>query len=158
MEPDVLVRGKLSNPMAHKLLGSRINVGMSHEIRELIRSHHGSIDVNCWGLTPAIFESAAFIKMHDIVTANPELISKLCRADRRFANYDFMFAALFALIGIEEKHNPEIVECFRNHSWERSWHPLVHQYRAKYPLSSEGYDGTHVTNKNGIIDAWPWKR
>lgn len=158
MEPDVLVRGKLNNPMGHRLLGSRINVGMSNEIRDVIKSHPGSIDVNRWGLTPAIFNSESFIMMHDTVTANTGLLGKLCRADRRFANYDFMFAALFALVGIEEKHNPEIVECFRDYSWESSWHPLVHQYRAKYPLSSDGYDGTHVRNKNGMMDSWLWKR
>jgi len=109
MEPDVLVRGKISNPGNHKLLGSRV-------------------------------------------------LRKLCRADRRFANYDFMFAVLFALIGIPESINDEIVECFRNPHWETTWHPLVHQYRAKYPLSTDGYDGTHIVNKNGMGDQWQWGR
>lgn len=152
MEPDVLVRGKLSNPMGHKLLGSRINVGMSREIREIVNAYPGSVDVDCWGVTPAIFESESFMKVYDTITADPGLIRRLHRADSQFANYDFMFAVLFALVGIEESYNPEIVECFRDHSWESSWHPLVHQYRAKYPLPSDSYDGTHK------MDAWPWRR
>jgi len=158
MEPDVLVRGKISNPDKHKLLGSRVNIGMSDQIREIVRGYPGSIDVNTWGITPAIFECSSFLKIYDIIKNDPELLKKLCYADRRFSNYDFMFAILFALIGIPESINPEIVECFRNPSWETTWHPLIHQYRAKYPLSTEGYDGTHIVNKNGMGDQWKWSR
>jgi DNA-directed RNA polymerase subunit M/transcription elongation factor TFIIS len=87
-----------------------------------------------------------------------ELVKNLCNSDRRFANYDFMLAVLFAIVGIPESINSEIIECFRDPNWESSWHPLVHQYRAKYPLSTEGYTGTHIINKNGIGDQWGWKR
>jgi hypothetical protein len=158
MEPDVLVRGKISNPGNHKLLGSRVNTGMSDHIREVVRSYPGSIDVNNWGITPAIFECSSFLKIYDIIKNDDDLLRKLCRSDRRFANYDFMFAVLFALVGIPESINNEIVECFRNPHWETTWHPLVHQYRAKYPLSTEGYDGTHIINKNGMGDQWQWRR
>lgn len=158
MEPDVLVRGKITNPEKHKLLGSRVNVGMSDQIREVVRNYPGSIDVNTWGITPAIFECDSFLKAYKVIKNDEELLKKLCYSDRRFANYDFMFAIIFALIGVPETINPEIVECFRDPNWETSWHPLVHQYRAKYPLSSEGYKGTHIVHKNGIGDKWEWSR
>jgi len=158
MEPDVLVRGKISNPSGHKLLGSRINVGMSDQIREIVRNYPGSIDVNNWGVTPAIFECDSFNKIYEIINSDNELVKNLCNSDRRFANYDFMLAVLFAIVGIPESINSEIIECFRDPNWESSWHPLVHQYRAKYPLSTEGYTGTHIINKNGIGDQWGWKR
>jgi hypothetical protein len=158
MEPDVLVRGIISNTYKHKLLGSRINVGMSEEIRKIVNSYPGAIDVNTWGVTPGIFESKSFLRIYDIVKNDENLVRKLCYADRRFANYDFMFAVLFALIGIPETFNPEIVECFRNYNWQNTWHPLVHQFRAKYPLSVEGYKGTHIINKNGMGDTWLWSR
>jgi len=158
MEPDVLVRGKISNPNNYKLLGSRVNMGMSQELRDVVRNYPGAIDVNTWGITPAIFECEAFLRSYEVIKNDPDLLRKLCRSDRRFSNYDFMFAVIFALIGIPESINEEIVECFRNHNWENTWHPLVHQYRAKYPLSTEGYDGTHVVNKNGMGDQWEWSR
>jgi len=158
MEPDVLVRGKITNSNKHKLLGSRVNSGMTDEIRDIVRNYPGSIDVNTWGITPAIFECSSFLNVYDIINDDNLLLKKLCYSDRRFANYDFMFAVLFALIGVHESINPEIVECFRNPHWENSWHPLVHQYRAKYPLSSEGYNGTHIINNNGMGDQWQWKR
>jgi hypothetical protein len=158
MEPDVLVRGKISNPENHKLLGSRVNTGMSDQIRDVVRSYPGSIDVNNWGITPAIFECSAFLKIYEIIENDRDLLRRLCLSDRRFANYDFMFAILFALVGIPESINSEIVECFRNPNWETTWHPLVHQYRAKYPLSAEGYDGTHIVNKHGMGDQWKWSR
>jgi hypothetical protein len=69
-----------------------------------------------------------------------------------------MLPVLFSLIGIEEEINPDIVECFRTPNWERSNHPLVHQYRAKYPLQSEGYNGTHILHKDGLGDTWLWDR
>jgi hypothetical protein len=158
MEPDVLVRGKISNADKHKLLGSRINVGMSNEIRQVVNSFPGSIDVNNWGATPAIFECKSFLLIHDLISNNDELLKQLCISDRRFANYDFMFAVLFALIGIPETFNSEIIECFRDSNWQIKNNPLVHQFRAKYPLSSDGYNGTHIINKDGIGDNWFWNR
>jgi hypothetical protein len=69
-----------------------------------------------------------------------------------------MFAVLFALIGIPETFNSEIIECFRDSNWQIKNNPLVHQFRAKYPLSSDGYNGTHIINKDGIGDNWFWNR
>lgn len=158
MEPDVLVRGKISNNNRYKLLGSRVNYGINDELRNILRNYTGAIDINNWGVTPAIFECQSFMRVYDLINNDDELLKNLCLSDRRFANYDFLFATLFALIGIPETFNPEIIECFRDTQWEIKSNPLVHQYRAKYPLSSEGYNGTHIVNKNGMADTWHWSR
>lgn len=158
MEPDVLVRGKISNMNNGKLLGSRINIGLSNEIKSVLSNYDGAIPINNWGVTPAIFCTNSFKKAYNNLLNDSVLLDNLCLSDKRLANYDVLFAVLFATIGIEETFNPEIVECFRNPYWETSNHPLVHQYRAKYPLSSDGYNGTHIVNKNSLGDTWLWER
>jgi hypothetical protein len=158
MEPDVLVRGKITNNNRDKLLGSRINYGINQELRNILRNYPGAIDINNWGVTPAIFECESFIKVYNIINNDDDLLKRLCRSDRRFANYDFLLAILFGLIGIQESFNPEIIECFRDPLWEIKDSPLVHQYRAKYPLSTDGYNGTHIINENGMKDTWHWSR
>lgn len=158
MEPDVLVRGKLTNPENKIFLGSRINSGLSDELKYVLSNTDDAIVINNWGATPAIFRCDEFKKAHKKLLSDENLLNSICLSENRLANYDILLAVLFALIGVEESFNPEIVECFRNPNWENSNHPLVHQFRAKYPTSEEGYNGTHITNKNGLGDNWYWKR
>jgi hypothetical protein len=158
MEPDVLVRGKITIPKGAKLLGTKVNKGLSKDLRTVLKNQPGAVPVNRWGVTPALFESAAFLRAYDVLLNNPGLLDSLCLSEYRLAYYDVLFAVLFGLIGVKERFNPEIVECYRNRKWETSWQPLVHQYRAKYPLSSQGYDGTHTKNAKGLGDLWFWKR
>jgi len=151
MEPDVLVRGKISvQPGAH-LLGSRINEGLSSELRNIVSSVNGAIDVNTWGATPALFRSDSFMKSYEIIMKN-DLLDKLSLADHRLANYDVLFAVMFALAGYEETFNPEIIECFRNPYWKYTNHPLVHQFRDHYPKKKDGYEGFHTRHEHGLGD------
>tara|TARA_B100000683_G_C12360798_1_gene502978 strand:+ start:141 stop:956 length:816 start_codon:yes stop_codon:yes gene_type:complete len=158
MEPDVLVRGKLNFPEGEHLLGSRVNEGLSTELRTALSNIPGAIDVNTWGVTPAVFRTSSFLKVCDWIENNEEDFSKLCMADYRLAYYDVMFAVMFGVVGYHEAVNPDIIECFRDPSWQTSHHPLVHQFRAMYPKSFEGYVGTHIKHKDGIGDYWPWEK
>jgi len=145
MEPDVLVRNKLMYFPEHAhLLGSRINEGLSYDLRKVVTSIPGSIDVNHWGATPALFRSDTYKIIHGLIQNDPGLLARLTESDERLANYDVLLSVLFALVGKEEVFNPEIVECLRTPFWRESWHPLVHQFREKYPKKSEGYMGRHA--------------
>jgi hypothetical protein len=154
MEPDVLVRGKLSNPNNNYLLGTRINSGLSDELKQTLQLYPQGISIDHWGATPAIFNSQMFLKAYDNFLKYPELLDKLCLSDKRLANYDIVFPVLFATIGIVESFNPEIVECYRNPEWQNNSQPLVHQFRAKYPTASQGYTGRHSDNEFG--SNWLW--
>jgi hypothetical protein len=158
MEPDVLVRGKLTITDHNKFLGSRVNKGLSAKLKEFLSTIPEAKVVDCWGATPAIFKSEYFLKIYNLLKLNDEMLSKLCSLEPRFCFYDVMLAILFGIIGIEEEYNNDIIECFRDVNWEHSNKPLVHQYRAKYPLSSEGYNGTHILHKDGLKDVWNWSR
>jgi hypothetical protein len=158
MEPDVLVRGKLNIPEGSIFLGSKVNSGLNGELRNIVKSVPGSIDVNNWGATPAIFRNQDFLKAYDLLMKDEDLFNRICNSEYRLAYYDVLFAVIFALIGVPEEINSDIVECFRDPNWMNSSKPLVHQYRAKYPLSTEGYDGTHILNNNGLKDSWAWER
>ena len=152
MEPDVLVRGKLEFfPDDAHVLGSRVNTGLSDELRAVVTSVPGSIDVNTWGVTPAFFRVSTFRKAHNLLK-DDALLSRLIAADHRIANYDVLFAVMFALVGCPEVFNPELVECFRNPNWRSAWQPLVHQFRENYPKSTDGYGGFHVRHKDGSGD------
>lgn len=152
MEPDVLVRGKLTFPEGSHLLGSRINSGLSDNLREIVKRVPGSIDVNTWGATPAFFKCNSFLKAYELIMKE-ETLNSLCLSDHRLANYDVLFAVMFALAGYEETYNPEIVECFREPMWRVTKHPLVHQYREHYPKSTNGYDGFHTKHTHGLGDS-----
>ena len=145
MEPDVLVRNKLHYfPEKAHLLGSRINNGLSTGLRRIVATVPGSIDVNTWGATPALLRSSTFKKIHKFLLENEKILDKLIYSEHRLANYDVLLSVIFALVGAEEVFNPEIVECLRNPSWKTSHHPLVHQFREKYPRKSDGYTGRHA--------------
>lgn len=157
MEPDIIVRGKLTNPYHQKLLGTRINNGLSQDLQNVLKQN-GGIPIDTWGATPAIFHSESFKVAYTNLLNNTNLLNDLALSEKRLSNYDILYPVLFATIGIEESFNPEIVECYRDYNWMNTQHPIVHQYRAKYPLSSEGYNGTHINHHNGMGDNWLWER
>ena len=153
MEPDVLVRGDLNFfPRDAHLLGSRINVGLSNDLRNVVKSQPGSIDVNCWGATTAFLRCSTFKEAHRLLKNNSDLLDALCKSDHRLANYDVLFAVIFALVGKEEAFNPEIIECFRDKFWSLKSNPLVHQFREHYPKKSDGYNGSHTKHPHGLGD------
>ena len=142
MEPDVLVRGKISCPPGAKLLGSRVNEGLS-QYHEILSEIPGSFLATHWGAVPAIYEVDAFIEVNDFLNNNRDIIERFALADCRFANYDVTFAILFGALGYEETLNRELTECLRNPYWRNSGHPILHQYREHYPTKEGDYDGRH---------------
>ncbi len=156
LEPDVLVRGEFSIPEGVKLLGSRINNGLSKQLGQYLETFDKGIPVSEWGVTPALFCSNSFLEAFDIIKNDDTIVPMMCKLERRVPFYDVLFAVLFGLIGIEETINPEIVECLRNANWRSTQHPLVHQYREYYPLSTEGYNSTNgqrdhlITQSKGV--------
>lgn len=46
--------------------------------------------------------------------------------------HDVLIPLLFALIGIEEVKNVDLVECKRFSGWRNSQHPLIHQFKDYY--------------------------
>ncbi len=158
MEPDVLVRGKLNIPEGSKFMGSRINSGLSQQLKNVMSTVEGAIPVDVWGATPAIFNCETYLLAYDALMGNQDLLDRLCKSDCRLANYDVLFGVLFGVIGVDEEFNPDIIECYRDVNWKNSNKPLVHQFRAKYPTSSDGYDGRHLVHEGeDQTDKWIWK-
>ena len=143
MEPDVLVRGKLSLIDGAKLLGSRVNPyhWAKDRINEVFQRIPGSIAVSHYGATPAIIEAKAFMRVYEYFTLNRSYIDDFCRIDSNFANYDILLTVLFSALGYEEIQNPDLTECLRNPNWRISEHPLLHQFREYYPKNN--YTGRH---------------
>lgn len=143
MEPDVLVRGKLHIEEGAHLLGSRVNLyhWASDRINNILKEIPGSLDVTHYGATPAIFSIVSFKKVMKYFVDNPDFIDRFCKIDPNFANYDILLTVLFSAMGYQEFLNPELVECLRDKNWEKTSHPLLHQYRVFYPKSN--YDGRH---------------
>lgn len=150
MEPDVLVRGKLNIQRNAKINGSRVNTGLSKELKNILANVQGAKIIDCWGATPTILESETFLKAIENIKANDKILNDLCFSDHRLANYDIFLPVLLALLGYEEVFNPDITECFRNPNWQISHHPLLHQFRAYYPKHHENYEGRHSH------DQWLW--
>ena len=149
MEPDVLIRGKLNAFPNEKnaLLGSKINHATYPEfnkMREILKSIPGSIDVTHFGATPAFYNTQAMIKVSEFVFKNQNIIKQFVDTDAGFVCYDVFLSILFGACGYEEVVNEDLTECIRNPSWENSNHPLLHQYREKYPKKHTGYSGRHA--------------
>jgi hypothetical protein len=142
MESDVLVRGEITIPNGSVLLGTKINpwIYKENDVNNIIIKY-GGIPVKGYGCTPVIFKSDIFMKAYELIEKNPKLIDELCEVTYQVAMYDILLPIVFALVGYSEQFNPEIVECFRNHNWENTNHPLVHQFRRFYPKNN--YDGIH---------------
>ena len=152
MEPDVLVRGKLNINPNDKLLGSKINPIKSYapEICEYMKNYEGAIEVTRYGCTPAIFKTSEFKKILELLKKDTGLIERTYRLFCNFPYYDALLAVLFGYIGVEEKFNPDITECFRNPNWRNSKHPLLHQFRKYYP-SKEEYNSLYATPDHYIL-------
>jgi len=132
MDPDALVRGPLNIPDGVKLLGSRINVGLPESIRDVLSRVEGSKVINCWGATPAIFETKTFMESWENIKVTPEIIDMLIYEFYAIYAHDLLLPLVFALVGAEETFNPDIIECKRNLNWENTNHPLVHQFKEFY--------------------------
>lgn len=130
MDPDALVRGKLNIPLNAKLLGSRVNVGFPEGLKKILTNIEGAKVIDCWGATPAIFETKSFNKATS--KFNEDILEKLSLEFYALYAHDVLLPILFALIGEEETFNPDITECNRDPFWKINNKPLVHQYKEYY--------------------------
>jgi hypothetical protein len=132
LDPDALVRGKLTIPEGVKLLGSRVNSGLPQGFKNVLSSIDGAKVINCWGATPGIFEVNTFQKSLSMLKSNPYIIDKLSMEYYAICAHDLLIPILFALVGEEETFNPDIIECNRDPNWKSKSNPLVHQFREFY--------------------------
>ena len=140
MEPDVLVRGKLTIPEESVYLtggqNKIFNSLCEKKMKKFFSKYEGSIYPNKYGMVP-IFSTEHFKKIYSIFQDDKDLVKKLYLCDPHFPYYDRMFSIIFALIGHREEFNPEVTECFRDKKWEKNGKPLVHQFRKYYPSREE---------------------
>lgn len=132
MDPDTLVRGKLTIPQGVKLLGSRINTGLPQGLKNILRKIENATIIDCWGATPAIFETKTFMKSWEMFKHTPELLDMMSKEFYAIYAHDVLLPIIFALVGEEETYNPDIIECSRNPFWEICPNPLVHQFKRYY--------------------------
>jgi len=132
MDPDALVRGKLNIPDGVKLLGSRINKGFPEGIKDVLSRIEGAKVIDCWGATPAIFETKTFMESWENIKETPEVIDLLINEFYAIYAHDVLLPLIFALVGEEETFNPDIIECSRDLNWKLKTNPLVHQYKEFY--------------------------
>lgn len=149
MEPDVLVRGHLTTfpNRTIGLLGSCINKPTHDtfmQMRNRLRQISGAVDIAHFGSTPAFYNVKAMLEVIDFVQKNNNIVREFIDIDPAFSCYDIFLTMLFAACGYAETYNPDIVECIRNPSWGGTHHPLVHQFREKYPSKNAGYTGRHA--------------
>lgn len=152
MEPDVLVRGKLNINQNDKLLGSKLNPIKSYapKLCEYMKNYKGAIEVTNYGCTPALFKTSEFKKILELLKKDTGLIERTYRMFCNFPYYDALLAVLFGYIGVEEKFNPDITECFRDRSWQTNNKPLLHQFRKYYP-SKEEHNSVYSTIQHNIL-------
>ncbi len=130
LDPDTLVRGPLTIPDC-ALLGSRINKGLPEGIARVLAEVPGSIPLDTWGATPAIFDAKKFQEAAKVLEYSNTLDKFIYEFYAIYA-HDVFLPILFALIGEEETFNPDIIECKRDPEWERKSNPLVHQFKRYY--------------------------
>lgn len=132
MDPDALVRGQLNIPEGVKLLGSRVNTGLPVELQVVLSRIPGAKVINCWGATPALFETKTFMTSWSRLKASPEVVDAFIDSFYAIYAHDVLLPLVFALVGEEETFNPDIVECNRNPNWRNTTQPLVHQFKEFY--------------------------
>ena len=132
MDPDALVRGQLNIPEGVKLLGSRVNTGLPVELQVALSRIPGAKVINCWGATPALFETKTFMDSWSRLKSSPEVMDAFIDSFYAIYAHDVLLPLIFALVGEEETFNPDIVECNRNPNWRNTTQPLVHQFKEFY--------------------------
>ena len=132
MDPDALVRGQLNIPEGVKLLGSRVNTGLPVELQVVLSRIPGAKVINCWGATPALFETKTFMDSWSRLKASPNVMDAFVDSFYAIYAHDVLLPLVFALVGEEETFNPDIVECNRNPNWRNTTQPLVHQFKEFY--------------------------
>jgi hypothetical protein len=63
---------------------------------------------------------------------DPTFLPRIAKTFYAIFAHDVILPILFALQGEQEVFNSEIVECNRNPYWQKTSHPLVHQFKYFY--------------------------
>lgn len=132
MDPDALIRGKLTIPDDAKLLGSRINCCSPKGYRDVLASVDGAKILTRWGASPCVFEVETFLKALKKFREYDGILDKLSYEWYAMCAHDALIPTLFAMVGEEEVFNPDIIECTRDANWRTKTNPLVHQFREYY--------------------------
>jgi hypothetical protein len=140
MDPDAIVRDKLTIPEGVSLLGCRANthIWAIKKMNDVLESY-GGIRLSAWGATPAIFNTKDFLKAKDVILNEKGLLDDLCKSFYWFCAHDILLGAMFSLIGKEETFNPDILQCEWVPDWPYRKNPLLHQFRLYYPPRSSKY-------------------
>lgn len=136
--PDTLIRGKLTIPEDSYLLGSRVNMFSWESVNQLLIQNDG-LRITHFGAVPAIFKTSTFLQGLYRLRSIPNFIELLAKAFYVPFSHDILIPILFSLVGKLEEFNSDIVECTRNPNWAKTDHPLVHQFREKYPPRKSKY-------------------
>lgn len=132
MDPDTLVRGKLSIPDDATLLGTLVNCCFPEDFQNIFKEIKGAKVLTSWGASPCVFEAKTFTKALSFFKNHKYLFDKFSKEYFGMYAHDILIPVLFALIGEEEKFNPDIIECGRDRTWKNTSHPLVHQFEEYY--------------------------
>ena len=132
MDPDVLIRGVLNIPSNTNLLGSLRNSGVPSSTKKILSEIEGSVIINEWGATPAIFRVETFKKSYDKFLSTPNLLEKLTKSWSAFYAHDVIIPILFSLIGEREHLNNDFTECNTDFDWQTNGKKLVHHYKKYY--------------------------
>ncbi len=129
-DPDVFIRGKVNIPNGVSLLGSRVNFPLPDGYTNVFTKIPGAVPIRHWGATPAIFNSQDFLRAVKLFDNN--LLDTFCKEFYAVYAHDVLLPTIFALIGIEETFNPDIIECKRSPEWRYTNNPIVHQFKEYY--------------------------
>jgi len=140
MEPDNLVRGKLSIPEGAMITGTRVNkagdschIGHPLGWRKVLAEIPGALDVDCWGATAPFLNCRAFCQVHDRIKSEPGLLKRFCESDPRFGSYDILLPVLFGIFGYPEVINPELVSANWHRDWRNTSYKLIDSFYENHP-------------------------
>lgn len=140
LDPDAIVRGKLTIPENSSLLGCRQNTNpmLLNDMNSILK-RNGGVEITAWGATPAIFNVEKFKKAKSKLINTPNLLKELSNSFYAIFAHDILMAILFSLIGEVEQFNPDIVQCSKDPLWIYNNKPLIHQFRFFYPKRKTKY-------------------
>lgn len=130
MDPDALVRGKLTIPKDSTLLGSRINHGLPQTYKDILLNINGAKVIDTWGATPGIFHTKTYLQCLPLLTK--DRLDQFCQSFYAMYAHDVLLPTIFALGGHEEQYNPDVCQCISDRSWPHNGKPLLHQFRKYY--------------------------
>jgi hypothetical protein len=133
MDPDVLVRGRLTIPNGVGLLGSLTNKNVPSGVNDYLCSVAGATTIDAWGATPGIFNTKLFYKAYNVFNSNKIFLDRFALEWPAFYAHDIIIPTIFALIGEKEIYNNDFTECNTDSNWKINNKVLVHHFKKYYP-------------------------